>query len=74
MVAGRRNNARIVATGRKQICHVGLDLQNNLVGRPPGRHVVALGTDRENRDANIGERDWPAVDFESAFGKIVVEE
>ena len=38
-----------------------------------GRDVVPFGADGEDRRADVGQRDRPALDLEAALGEIVVE-
>jgi hypothetical protein len=67
------NDSDIVAASRKQICHLGFGLQVDFVCRAPWGDMIAFGTDREDRDADIGERDRLVAGHKSAFRKIVIK-
>ena len=54
-MAGLRDDARIMAAGRQQVADVGVGLLNDLVSRAPGSDVIADGTNREDRCADVGE-------------------
>jgi len=53
---------------------VGVGQEVKLEHRPPGRNVVLLGSDREDRNANVTHRHRPAFDVEASFGEIVIKE
>ena len=73
-VVRSRDDAGVVAAAREQEGHVSVGEQVDLEHRAPGRDVVALRPDGEDRRADVAERDRPAVDREAALGEIIVEE
>ena len=73
-MAGFRHDARVVPALGQQERDLGVGQQVELVDGMPGRHVVELGPDGEQRHANVGQRHGLAARMEPAFGEIVVEE
>src|SRR5919198_1326981 len=42
--------------------------------REPGRYVIALGADREDRDPDVGEGDGSPIDLVAPCGQVIIEE
>lgn len=70
----RRDNAGIVSAAGQHIGDVRVSEEMDLVRRPPGRDMVALGPNDKHRYMQIRKRDRLAVDLITSLGEIVVEE
>ena len=73
-IGWRRDNAGIVAAAGQNIGDIGIGEKMNLVGRFPGRNMIALSPDDKHRPMQIRKSDWLTLDPITAFGEIVVEE
>ena len=72
--AGRVHNPGIVAPVGQDERHIGIGQSLDLVYRAPRRHVVGDRTHREDRRADIAQRNRPAVNLEMSHCQGVVEE
>jgi hypothetical protein len=72
-VAGRVDDAGIVATVGEHERHVRLGQHLDLVDRPPRRDVVGDGADSEKRYVDIPERHRLPVNLEASLRQVVVE-
>ena len=73
-MAGFADDPGIVPAARQHEGDVGVGQQMDLEGRPPRRDMVLLGADREDRRAQVGQRNRSAADPEASFGQVIVQE
>ena len=56
-MARLRYDFGIVAAARQHKCQVGIEQMGKLEDRTPGRHVIGLGADREDGNADVLDMD-----------------
>ena len=71
---GRADDPGVVAARGQCKRHRRAGGERNLVDGAPGRDVVFRGADREDRRADVAERDDPAIDGEAPGRKAVLQE
>ena len=67
-VAGLAQDAAVVPAARQHEGQIAVGEELHLVDRVPGRDVVLLGSDHEERRGDVLERDHPPVNREAAGG------
>jgi hypothetical protein len=73
-MAGLGDDARIVAAAGEHEGDLCVGQKMDLVHRAPGRYVIALGADREDRDPDVGEGDGSPIDLVAPCGQVIIEE